>query len=59
MISAKKSFLLVILALLGPYASATLASPAVRSEGVTVAQAQPDKPVDCRNNPKDPRCEKQ
>jgi hypothetical protein len=30
----------------------------VRSEGVIVAQAQPDTPVDCKKNPKDPRCEK-
>lgn len=62
MVTMKKSPLLLVLALLGTYASATLASPAashsVRSEGVIVAQAQPDTPVDCKKNPKDPRCEK-
>ena len=62
MIPVKKSPVLLILALLGTHAGATLASPAVsstiRAEGVIVAQAQPDKPVDCKKNPTDPRCEK-
>ena len=62
MIPVKKSSLLLILALLGTYAGATLASPAasqsVRSKDVIVAQAQPDKPVDCKKNPTDPRCQK-
>jgi hypothetical protein len=57
-----KTFLSLIVALLCTYAGATLASPAashaLRSEGVIVAQAQPDTPVDCKKNPKDPRCEK-
>lgn len=57
----KRSFLTLILALLGTYAGATLASPAAShssATGVIVAQAQPDKPVDCKKNPTDPRCEK-
>jgi hypothetical protein len=62
MIALKRSLLPLIVTLLGTYAGATLASPsashAVRSEGVIVAQAQPDKPVDCKKNPTDPRCEK-
>ena len=62
MIPVKKSPVLLILALLGTYAGTTLASPgasnAIRPEGVIVAQAQPDKPVDCKKNPTDPRCEK-
>lgn len=62
MIPVKKSPVLLILALLGTYAGATLASPAasntIRSEGMIVAQAQPDKPVDCKKEPTDPRCEK-
>jgi hypothetical protein len=62
MIALKKSILPLILALLGTYASTTLASPAasnaIRSEAVIVAQAQPDTPVDCKKNPEDPRCEK-
>jgi hypothetical protein len=61
MIPVKRSLLPLTLALLGTYAGATLASPAAShpvSTGVIVAQAQPDKPVDCKKNPTDPRCDK-
>jgi hypothetical protein len=62
MIPVRKCSLLLILGLLGTYAGATLASPvaslSVRSEGMTVVQAGTDTPVDCKKNPKDPRCEK-
>ncbi|HXV10429.1 MAG TPA: hypothetical protein VD839_06465 [Burkholderiales bacterium] len=57
----KKTLLPLILALLGTYAGATLAASTASHSGATgviVAQAQPDKPVDCKKNPTDPRCEK-
>jgi hypothetical protein len=48
----------LLLAFLGAYGGVALAAPTPlgKSDNATVVQAQPDTPVDCKKNPKDPRC---
>jgi hypothetical protein len=56
----KRSYLL-ILAFLLAYAGMTFAAPVAPVSGKSdsaTAQAQPDKPVDCKKYPKDPSCQK-
>lgn len=51
---------LLRLAFFAAYGSVALAAPtpllSSKSDNVTVVQAQPDTPVDCKKTPKDPRC---
>ena len=50
----------LLLAFLGAFGGVALAAPTLpsKSDNATVVQAQPDTPVDCKKNPKDPRCQK-
>jgi len=56
----QKRSCLLMLAFLAAYAGLTLAAPIApfpgKSDSATAAQAQPDKPVDCKKTPKDPSC---
>jgi hypothetical protein len=58
----QKRSCLLMLAFLFTYAGVALAAPVPpfpgKSDGPTAAQAQPDKPVDCKESPKDPSCKK-
>lgn len=58
----KKRSYLLMLAFLVAYAGVAFAAPVAplpgKSDSVTAAQAQPDKPVDCKKTPKDPSCKK-
>jgi hypothetical protein len=48
----------LLVAFLGAFGSVALAAPTLpsKSDNAIVVQAQPDTPVDCKKNPKDPRC---
>lgn len=56
----RKCSSLLLFAFFGAYGVAALAAPTPslpsKSDSATVVQAQPDKPVDCKKTPKDPRC---
>lgn len=58
----QKRSCLLMLAFLLAYASTALAAPvtlgAGKADGAAASQAQTDKPVDCKKNPKDPSCKK-
>lgn len=58
----QKRSCLLMLAFLLAYAGVALAAPvapfAAGSDGITAAQAQSDKPVDCKKDPKNPSCQK-